>query len=98
MKALTDKIIENLEKACNDWINQEGNKAINLIFKDGIEYAIRTIKSTTEEAEFEEIARVMMKHLGEKYHINLINRFKKEAYPDTEADGIIFCGKCGKMK
>ena len=34
----------------------------------------------------------------QKIQLNLINRFKKEAYSDTEADGIVFCGKCGKMK
>ena len=28
----------------------------------------------------------------------LITQEKKGAYPDTEADGIVFCGKCGKMK
>jgi hypothetical protein len=33
--------------------------------------------------------------------IELIKRAKSEwenrAYPDTEADGYVFCGKCGKM-
>jgi hypothetical protein len=24
--------------------------------------------------------------------------YERELYPDTEADGYVFCGKCGKMK
>ena len=28
----------------------------------------------------------------------LIEREKRKAYPDTEAGGYVFCGKCGKMK
>jgi hypothetical protein len=26
------------------------------------------------------------------------SQFKAEQYPDTEADGYVFCGKCGKLK
>ena len=37
-----------------------------------------------------------------QYQTNLINQFKtdcqKKAFPDTQADGVVFCGKCGKMK
>ena len=25
-------------------------------------------------------------------------KMSAESYPDTEADGYVFCGKCGKMK
>jgi len=35
--------------------------------------------------------------------LGLVKKVLKEkvnldVYPDTEADGIVFCGKCGKMK
>lgn len=30
--------------------------------------------------------------------IKAMNEARKYAYSDTEADGIVFCGKCGKKK
>ena len=62
MKALTDKIIENLKNKSDESFNDFEKRALN--------NAIEMIKRVEKEAEFEEIARVMMKHLGqvEKYH------------------------------
>ena len=62
MKALTDKIIEALEKRANE--------QHNTTVRAEIMRAIEDIKEIEKEAEFEEVARVMMKHLGqgEKYH------------------------------
>jgi len=63
MEALTDKIIETLieEKNYYTYIEQYCN---------GITFAIETIQSLEKEAEFDEVARVVMKHLAnpEKYH------------------------------
>ena len=62
MKAITDKIIEALEKRAYE--------QFNVTVSSEIERAIEEVKEIEKEAEFEEIARVMMKHLGqgEKYH------------------------------
>jgi hypothetical protein len=73
MKALTDKIVECLQDKHDKWIGKQTNEvtqAENKGFKQGLEWAIGTIESLEMSAEFEEIARVMMKHLGqgEKYH------------------------------
>ena len=73
MKALTDKIIECLQNKQDNWIGKQTNEitqAENKGFKQGLGWAIGTIESLEMSAEFEEIARVMMKHLGqgEKYH------------------------------
>jgi hypothetical protein len=64
MKAITDKIIENLKNKSDEAFNDFEKRALN--------NAIEMIKRVEKEAEFEEIARVMMKHLGqgEKYHPN----------------------------
>ncbi len=62
MKALTDKIIEALEARAHGQSN---------VFTRGqLQFAIEEIKEIEREAEFEEVARVMMKHLGQadKYH------------------------------
>lgn len=69
MKTLNDKIIELLKDKHDAWLGQDGQKARD-DFKDGLMYAIGTIESCTENAEFEEVARQLMKHLGngEKYH------------------------------
>jgi len=69
MKALTDKIIERLQSECvviGEPADPEGLKAYN----NGIEFAIRIIRDEEAWADFEEIARIMMKHLAnpEKYH------------------------------
>ena len=62
MKALTDKIIEALEKRAHE--------QFNVATREEIGRAIEEIKEIEKEAEFEEAARVMMKHLGNgtKYH------------------------------
>ena len=62
MKAITDKIIENLKNKSDESFNGFEKRALN--------NAIEMIKRVEKEAKFEEIARVMMKHLGqvEKYH------------------------------
>lgn len=61
MKALTDKIIEKLQP----FIVEPNSE-----FGKGIQQAINVIEWEEKQSEFEEIARVMMKHLGqgEKYH------------------------------
>jgi len=73
MKALTDKIIECLTDKHDHFIGKQTNEvtqAENKGFKQGLQWAIGTVESLESSAEFEEIARVMMKHLGngEKYH------------------------------
>ena len=62
MKALTDKIVEILKQRSNELFNAETTKILNNVTE--------TIQRVEKEAEFEEVARVMMKHLGngEKYH------------------------------
>jgi hypothetical protein len=62
MKAITDKIIEMLEN--------RAQKESDINIRSEIDMIIVEIKNIEKEAEFEEIARVMMKHLGqgEKYH------------------------------
>ncbi|MCK9282292.1 MAG: hypothetical protein M0P71_16875 [Melioribacteraceae bacterium] len=61
MKAITDKIIEKLQSLIIE---------PNSEFGKGIQQAINVIEREEKQAEFEEIARIMMKHLGqgEKYH------------------------------
>ena len=59
MKALTDKIIEILE--------QQSNEAFNIFEERAINNAIEMIKRVEKEAEFEEIARIMMKYLCENH-------------------------------
>ena len=73
MKALTDKIIDCLKDKHDKFIgNQKDNEsqAENKGFKQGLQWAMDTVESLESSAEFEEIARVMMKHLAnpEKYH------------------------------
>ena len=73
MKALTDKIIECLKDKHDIFIGKQTNaetQAENNGFKQGLQWAIGTIESLEMSAEYEEIARVMMKHLGnpELYH------------------------------
>ena len=68
-KALNDKIIESLKAKHDAWLGTDGQKSRD-DFKSGIMWAIETIETITENAEFEEVARQLMKHLGngEKYH------------------------------
>jgi hypothetical protein len=60
MKALTDKIIENLKNKSNESFNDFEKRALN--------NAIKMIKRVEQEAEFEEIARQLMKYLADNYH------------------------------
>jgi len=61
MKALTDKIIEKLQSFIIEPTSEFGK---------GIQQAISVIEWEESQAEFGEVARVMMKHLGDgkKYH------------------------------
>ncbi len=73
MKALTDKIVSCLQDKHDHWIGKQTNEvtqAENKGFKRGLMWAIGTVESLESSAEFEEIARVLMKHLAnpEKYH------------------------------
>jgi hypothetical protein len=73
MKALTDKIIECLNDKHDHFIGKQTNEVIqaeNKGFKQGLQWAIGTIESLESSAEFDEIARVMMKYMAnpEKYH------------------------------
>ena len=70
MNGLTDKIIECLKDKHDHFIgSQENNEtqAENRGFKQGLQWSIGTVESLESSAEFDEIARVMMKHLG-NYH------------------------------
>lgn len=63
---------------------------------------------TTDEA-YEKIDTIIFKHIVDshvwnpfdmKYAIKGVLKFyaeqvAKRAYPDKEADGVVFCGKCG---
>ncbi len=66
MEALTNKIIDDLMEEKKE--HKVG--LYNAAFCDGITYAISTIIEFEKEADFEEIARIMMKHLADpkKYH------------------------------
>jgi hypothetical protein len=73
MKALTNKIIDCLTDKHDKFIGKQTNnetQAENKGFKQGLQWAIGTVESLESSAEFDEIARVMMKHLAnpEKYH------------------------------
>lgn len=63
MKALTDKIRQKLQVLASEC---EPNSE----YSKGIQQAIITIEWEEGQAEFEEVARIMMKHLGDgnKYH------------------------------
>jgi hypothetical protein len=62
MKALTDKIIGILKQQSDESFDDTVKRVLNNV--------IKMINRIEEEADFEEIARVMMKHLGngKKYH------------------------------
>jgi len=65
MKALTDKIIDDL---MDEKKNMKKNGYYGEAFNDGITYAISTIIEFEKEADFEEIARMMMRYLAKKYN------------------------------
>jgi hypothetical protein len=62
MKALTDKIIDALKEAKETANSKDYGR--------GIDQAIFRIEEMEKDAKFEEIARIMMRHLAnpEKYH------------------------------
>ena len=73
MKALTDKIIEVLEDRHRHFIGSLETKetvAQSKGYREGLLTAIETIKTLESSAEFDEVARVLMKYLAnpEKYH------------------------------
>ena len=73
MEALTDKIIKCLQDRHDHFIGNLKNRntvAESNGYKKGLLTAVETIKTLELSAEFDEIARVMMKHLAnpEKYH------------------------------
>jgi len=73
MKALTDKIVESLKSKRDSFIGSLKNKetvANSEGFRSGIDWAIGAIEAMESQAEFGEVARVMMKHLGNgnNYH------------------------------
>ncbi len=69
MKALTDKIIQELQKRIDAIIIDEetGDNAIGL--KNGLLIAIKDIQSIEADAQFEEVARTMIKHLNSRNHL-----------------------------
>ena len=85
MKSLTDKVIEKLQIFL---------KNPNSEFAKGIQQAIITIEDEEKKAEFGEIARVMMKHLGngEKYHPHhtvIITNSTAELMEGTQSVGYV---------
>jgi len=73
MKALTDKIIDLMiaykEEHHNVIVKSSVESLIEKV-KELVESLIQKVKDLEEEAEFEEVARVMIKHLNNstKYH------------------------------
>ena len=83
MKALTDKIIEKLQS----FIIEPNSE-----FGKGVQQAINVIEWEESQSEFEEVARVVMKHLGngEKYHPHhtvIITNSTAELVEDRKALG-----------
>ncbi len=74
MKAITDKIVDALKDKRDGFIGSLKDRetvANSEGFRSGLDWAIGVIKSMESQAEFEEIARVMIKHLNERddlYH------------------------------
>ena len=62
MKSLVEKIIDNL--------SQKAKEHGNPIVIETLKHSIEEIKQLEEEAEFEEVARIVVKHLNNpiKYH------------------------------
>ena len=68
-EALNDKIIRLLKDKHDAFLGTEGQKSRD-DFKNGLLWAIDTIETLTKNADFEEVARQLMKHMGNggKYH------------------------------
>ena len=65
MKALTDKIAERLFRELIIFGENVGTD-ITEAYNNGLKKAMNVIMEEEDKAEFEEIARVMMKHLGKR--------------------------------
>ena len=71
-KALTDRIVESLADKRDGFIGSlkdETTLANSKGFRQGLSWAIDTIKTLERQADFEEIARIMMKHLNHRTDI-----------------------------
>ncbi len=71
MKTITEKIAECLKDKKEAFIGNMKNritKANAEGFKEGLLWAIDTIETLSEKAEFEETAREVMKYLAQKHH------------------------------
>lgn len=87
MKTLTEKII--------GVIIARANEQHNPIVRRELETVIEDIKKLESDAEFEEVARVMMKHManGEKYHPHMtviIDSTRAEILEGVQAVGTTF--------
>ena len=95
MKALTDKIIEALERKKKAFIGSletPETVANSKGFREGLEWAIGAIESMESQAEFEEVARLMMKHLNERYdphHTVIIDSTHAELVRGVKSTGKI---------
>lgn len=86
MESLTDKIIQQLENI-KDSTGSE-------MYKKGVDQAIHRIKKCEEDADFEEVARIMVKHLNnpEKYHPHhtvFIDSTRAELFEGKQSTGPI---------
>ena len=94
MKALTDKIIDKLKEELillENPIDPDGLIAFNA----GVKRAIIVINELEKGADFEEVARVMMKHLGQRtdlycpHHTVIIDNSHAELVQGQRATGIV---------
>ena len=69
IETLNERIVRLLKEKHDSFLGTKGQKSRD-DFKSGLMWAIGTIETLTENSEFEEVARQLMKHLGdeEKYH------------------------------
>jgi len=83
-------------------IPQEGkDKLIRGFSELTAKHALRLFLSLGLKTHFE--VMIVNDSTGEEYVLSFktLKKFieqKPDCYPDTEADGYVFCGKCGKMK
>ncbi len=81
-EALNDKIVRLLKDKHDKFLGTEGQKSRD-DFKAGLMWAIGTIKTCTENADFEEVGRQVMKHFGNgskysPYHTAIITSTNAE--------------------
>ena len=74
---------------------QEEYQKILILAKDLLVSAIGSCIVNDENIETDDIYHVA--NMIERFANTLVEQPKKY-YPDTEANGYVFCGKCGKMK